>query len=153
MFNGDTVAVTLRMKASVMSSVLDRFGKNLLVTKASDGVATACVTVMESPTFYGWLTQFGDEVTLVSPENSPKKVHGVPQEAPCRLQRKPKIDSRFGSCHQTSRQSRLSRRCVIRRHIRSVIERATARNTVALSIIQEGRFFIASIRIGCGWIP
>ena len=73
MFNGDAVAVTLKVKASAMSSVLDRFGKDLLVTKASDGVAIACVTVMESPTFYGWLTQFGDEVTLVSPESSRRK--------------------------------------------------------------------------------
>lgn len=73
MLNGDAVAITLRVKASAMSSVLDRFGKDLLVTKASDGVASACVTVMESPTFYGWLTQFGDEVTPVSPESSRKK--------------------------------------------------------------------------------
>ena len=73
MLNGDAVAITLRVKASAMSSVLDRFGKDLLVTKASDGVASACVTVMESPTFYGWLTQFGNEVTPVSPESNRKK--------------------------------------------------------------------------------
>ncbi len=71
--DGDRYVETLRVRASAMSSVLDRLGKDLLVTKASDGVATACVTVIESPTFYGWLTQFGDEVTLVSPESSRKK--------------------------------------------------------------------------------
>ena len=68
MFNGDAVAVTLRVKPSTMSSVLDHFGKDLLVTKISDGVATVCVTVMESPTFYGWLTQFGEDVMIQGPE-------------------------------------------------------------------------------------
>ena len=68
MFNGDAVAVTLRVKSSAMSSVLDRFGKDLLVTKAADGVATACVTVMEAPTFYGWLTQFGEDVMIQGPD-------------------------------------------------------------------------------------
>ena len=70
MFTGDAVRVTLAVSETVMSSVIDRFGKDVLVTEAEGGVAKVVVTVMEAPTFYGWLSQFDGEITLLAPESS-----------------------------------------------------------------------------------
>ena len=67
MFNGESVGVMLLVKASAMSAVVDRFGKDVVATPAGDGAARVGATVMLSPTFYGWLAQFGDEVVIESP--------------------------------------------------------------------------------------
>lgn len=73
MFTGDAVRVTLAVNETVMSSVIDRFGKGVLVTEAEGGVAKVVATVMEAPTFYGWLSQFDGEITLLAPESSREK--------------------------------------------------------------------------------
>lgn len=67
MFNGNAVSVTLRVKAAAMSAVIDRFGKDVAATPLDDGSARVRATVMESPTFYGWLTQFSDAVVIEGP--------------------------------------------------------------------------------------
>ena len=67
MFNGEAVNVTLLVKESAMSAVLDRFGKNVATTPVGGDAARIHVTVMQSPTFYGWLATFGNEVTIESP--------------------------------------------------------------------------------------
>ena len=73
MFNGEPMAVTLSVKGSVMSSVIDRFGKDVLVTKHEDGYATVAVTVMEAPTFWGWLAQFNGDISIEGPQKCKDK--------------------------------------------------------------------------------
>ncbi|MDO4502760.1 MAG: WYL domain-containing transcriptional regulator [Coriobacteriia bacterium] len=70
MFNGESVSVTLLVKASAMSAVVDRFGKDVDCAPAGEGLARVRVTVMETPTFYGWLVQFGDQVTIEAPDSA-----------------------------------------------------------------------------------
>lgn len=67
MFNGESVAVSLLVKSSVVSSVIDRFGKDVDLTPAGEGLARAHVTIMATPTFYGWLAQFGDQIMVEHP--------------------------------------------------------------------------------------
>lgn len=69
MFNGESVAVTLLVKAGAMSSVVDRFGSDVSAVPAGEGLARVSVTVMEAPTFYGWLAQFGTDVVIEKPES------------------------------------------------------------------------------------
>lgn len=67
MFNGDAVSVVLAVKESAMSAVLDRFGKDITTVPVGDDAARIHVTVMQSPTFFGWLATFGNEVVIESP--------------------------------------------------------------------------------------
>lgn len=69
MFNGDPVAVSLRVKSPAMNAVMDRFGKDVVCTPAGEGECLVNATVMEAPTFYGWLAQFGTDVVIESPES------------------------------------------------------------------------------------
>ncbi len=49
MFHGESVGVTLLVRRSVMSAIVDRFGKDVEVLPAEDGWARVCVTVMAAP--------------------------------------------------------------------------------------------------------
>lgn len=76
MFSGEETAVTFLVKQELMSSVMDRFfspeaselslGK-ARVSKLDDEHSLVHTRVMESPAFYGWLAQFGSDVTIQSP--------------------------------------------------------------------------------------
>lgn len=70
MFNGQPTTVTLLAKASAMNAVVDRFGEDVLVTPAEKDIARVHVTIMESPTFYGWLAQFGEDITIEAPQST-----------------------------------------------------------------------------------
>ncbi len=72
MFNGEAVGVTLLVKASAVSAVLDRFGKDIVTVPVGDDAARFHVTVMQSPTFFGWLATFGNDVTIEAPASLKK---------------------------------------------------------------------------------
>lgn len=80
-FSGEPVAVTLRVRGSVMSAVVDRFGAYVVSAANADGTASVRATVMESPTFYGWLAQFGSDVFIEKPASLHKSylqyLHGI----------------------------------------------------------------------------
>lgn len=67
MYAGKTVDVTLRVAGAAMSTVIDRFGKDVPVDAQDDGTARASVRVMEAPTFYGWLATLGSQVEIEGP--------------------------------------------------------------------------------------
>lgn len=67
MFSGDPTTAVLLVKAEAMGAVIDRFGKDVQAASNNDGTATVTVSVMESPTFYGWLAQFGDQIIVQKP--------------------------------------------------------------------------------------
>ena len=67
MFGGRQATVTLRVKACAMSSIIDKFGKDVTSVPRSDGTCSVTVTVMASPVFYGWLTQFGSDIVIERP--------------------------------------------------------------------------------------
>ncbi len=69
MFSGSPVGVTLLVKGSAMSAVIDRFGRDVKALPAQDGWARVLVTVMEAPTFFGWLTTLGQTVKIEQPES------------------------------------------------------------------------------------
>lgn len=70
MYSGATVGMVLRVRASAMSTVIDRFGKDVAVRPLADGEALVNVTVMEAPTFYGWLATLGTQVRIESPQRA-----------------------------------------------------------------------------------
>lgn len=70
MYSGKPVQVTLRVEASAMSAVIDRFGKDVVAIPQEEGCAHVAVSVFEAPTFYGWLATLGTSVRILSPAST-----------------------------------------------------------------------------------
>ena len=69
MFQGEMTPMTLLVEESAMSGVIDRFGKDMRLGVPTGDRARIHVNVMESPTLFGWLVQFGTSVTVESPQH------------------------------------------------------------------------------------
>ncbi len=67
MYQGDMTSVTLLVEESAMNGVIDRFGKDAKLGTPCEGRARVHVRVMESPTLFGWLAQFGTAVKVEAP--------------------------------------------------------------------------------------
>lgn len=67
MFGGETTPATLLVEESVMSAIIDRFGKDVESAPVDATHARVHVTVAASPVFFGWLAQFGTAVCLEAP--------------------------------------------------------------------------------------
>ena len=72
MFHGDPVCVTLRVSAELMDVIVDRFGRNVDVVRASAKGADVRVNVLSSPQFFGWIAGMNGGITI----KAPKKLAG-----------------------------------------------------------------------------
>ena len=52
-----------------MKNLVDRFGTKFDIGDDTEDTFLAHVTMHISPTFYGWLTQYGDSIQIMAPEN------------------------------------------------------------------------------------
>ena len=68
MFDGTMETVTLEMSDKLMDVVLDRYGDSINVQRASPTTFSVKVSVQVSPTFWGWLFQFGEEARVIAPD-------------------------------------------------------------------------------------
>ena len=69
MYGGEEETVKLKFDNSLIGVVLDRFGKDVPVEKVDDASFAVRVHVAVSPTFLGWLFQFGGRVEILSPRS------------------------------------------------------------------------------------
>lgn len=67
MFVGETEFVKLEFTDEVKNAIFDKFGENTRITKEKDGKYLATVQVQISPTFFGWVFQFGSKIKILSP--------------------------------------------------------------------------------------
>ncbi len=67
MYRGAEVKATLRVKKDSINPIIDRFGKNVDLAPYSDDEVRVRATVMDSPTFFGWLTTLGSSVIIEQP--------------------------------------------------------------------------------------
>ena len=67
MFGGQTVKAELEFQDCLIGAVFDKFGENTTMRRTADHTITAHVNVQVSPTFFGWLFQFGKKMSIVSP--------------------------------------------------------------------------------------
>ena len=67
MYGGSPVGVTLLVEDEAMGPVIDRFGTDVTTHVLPDGRARVHAMILESPTFYGWLAQFGKAVEIEGP--------------------------------------------------------------------------------------
>ena len=68
MYGGQTVQVTIQFSKKLIGSVYDRFGERTKITSAGEDKCTATVMVQLSPTFWGWVFQFGNMMKIISPD-------------------------------------------------------------------------------------
>ena len=62
--------VVLLCENSVMKGLIDKFGKDFKVKVVDDAHFSATVKVCTSPTFYGWVFQWGGKIRILSPEET-----------------------------------------------------------------------------------
>jgi predicted DNA-binding transcriptional regulator YafY len=67
MFSGEPETVTLRFGNNLIGVVYDKFGENTKMLRVDEDSCIASVTVQVSPTFWGWLFQFGERAKVTAP--------------------------------------------------------------------------------------
>lgn len=67
MFSGELQKVVFQFDKSLAGPVLDKFGEDTPMTMVNDNTCMATVYVQISPTFFGWLAQFGNKMHIISP--------------------------------------------------------------------------------------
>lgn len=70
MFSGEECTVRLRFANHLVGSVLDRFGKDVIVVADGTEHFTVSLNVVTSPKFYAWLFGFGTDVEILSPPSA-----------------------------------------------------------------------------------
>lgn len=68
MFSGEPEEVKLRFQNKLVSSVIDRFGKDIMIIPDGDEHFTVRVKVKAEPPFFAWLFQFGSKAKIIEPE-------------------------------------------------------------------------------------
>ena len=70
MFSGEETTVELECDTALMKYVIDRFGIDVETEELSEDKFLAKVPVDLSPTFYGWVFQFGGGIRIIGPEEA-----------------------------------------------------------------------------------
>ena len=69
MFGGKTVQVKVRFQNDLAGVVLDRFGTDSMLIPDGEQHFTFTAPVVVSPSFLGWLSQFGSRAKIIYPES------------------------------------------------------------------------------------
>lgn len=70
MYGGQPVDIVLEFDSKLIGVVYDKFGENTKMMRSSENECIATVRVQISPTFWGWLFQFGRQMKILSPKNA-----------------------------------------------------------------------------------
>ena len=68
MYNGRLERGSLEFEDSILNAVYDKFGEDTPVIRTGKNKLVAAVSVQVSPTFMGWIFQFGKQMRILSPE-------------------------------------------------------------------------------------
>lgn len=69
MYGGQPVAVTLQFNHKLMGAIYDKFGENTKMCRINEDSCEATVNVQISPTFWGWIFQFGNLMSITAPNS------------------------------------------------------------------------------------
>ncbi len=69
MFSGELEEVVLQFDKSLVGPVFDKFGEDIPMTMVNDIICEATVHVQIAPTFFGWLAQFADKMSIKAPNH------------------------------------------------------------------------------------
>ncbi len=68
MFGGEEENVILQFDKSLIEPVFDKFGEDTPIKAVDEMTCKAKVRVQISPTFFGWLAQFGEKMRIAQPD-------------------------------------------------------------------------------------
>ena len=84
MFDGSPQEVIIEFDDAVIGAVYDKFGEDVVMKRSGPNTCRVRSVVRLSPTFYGWVFQFGEKMRIVSPShvraefaNLAKKAAGI----------------------------------------------------------------------------
>lgn len=69
MYGGREETVTLRCSNELAGVIIDRFGQDVTFTNITDTHFDTRTRVFISPVFLTWIMNFGDKITVVSPDS------------------------------------------------------------------------------------
>lgn len=69
MFGGEEVRVDMEFENQLVGVVMDRFGRDIIISKAGDTHFRTSATVAVSPQFYAWIFGLGTAAKILGPEN------------------------------------------------------------------------------------
>jgi len=67
MYGGQPVEITIQFDNKLINAVYDKFGEDTKMYRLDENTCSATVKVQVSPTFWGWIFQFGQLMRIVSP--------------------------------------------------------------------------------------
>lgn len=70
MHSGKACDVTLQFVSEMTPHIMDRFGEQIEIRAVDDGLYEITAPVMISPTFWGWLFQYQDNIRLTHPQSA-----------------------------------------------------------------------------------
>lgn len=70
MFGGQLEDIVLEFDRGLIGVVYDKFGESVKMMPSGENKIIATVKVMISPTFWGWLFQFGNQMKIISPSSA-----------------------------------------------------------------------------------
>lgn len=73
MFGGEEQAVKLVFENRLAGAMLDRFGREIIMSPVSDTHAQIIVNAVLSQQFYGWVLGFGGGIAIASPQSARQK--------------------------------------------------------------------------------
>ena len=68
MYGGQAVDITIQFDYKLIGAVYDKFGEDTKMIRVDESTCEAAVKVQVSPTFWGWIFQFGNLMSIVSPD-------------------------------------------------------------------------------------
>lgn len=80
LFVGKTERITIYFKNFLIGAVIDRFGKDLVISKSNKNGFTITVKMVVSPSFIAWMLGFGDNAKVVSPKSVIKQITAKAEE-------------------------------------------------------------------------
>ena len=67
MYSGDKYPVRIRVQNRLADAVIDKFGKETIMTPADESHFTVLLPVEISPPFFAWVATFGKGMKILSP--------------------------------------------------------------------------------------
>ncbi|MBR6872555.1 MAG: transcriptional regulator [Ruminococcus sp.] len=80
MYGGEKRQLKIQFANHLMDAVIDRFGENVECTKNGDDTFVISCEVQVSPTFWGWLFQFGTSAKILEPYDVVKQAQRMLSE-------------------------------------------------------------------------
>ena len=68
MFGGEEISVTIKFANHLIGVVIDKFGKDIRITKINEGQFSITTPVVVSPQFYAWVFGLHGDATLIAPQ-------------------------------------------------------------------------------------